>query len=452
MMRIIIVGCFWSVFFLEGIRVIMLRNWRFDIISYEHWEYAWDLWMSGWVISDAKEWAFVLIIITFIPLWITGWAALSIVSWENLFLDALQAPINLFKKIFHKQLVGIMKIKNSTTKIKKKLSYKEVRPRGPRILGDENLSKSTQTGSTAQTVKPRSDKSALKSSLKKSKKNLGIEDSTPKSNVFEHSLLTMDGEGSEDDFVFNFDAFDVETKPEENKRSRNERNNRDKNRDEKEYKPKNRANDDNRDKNRDRDRNKDNRDKDRNNRDNNKDKDRNKKQRNDVKTPGFGNISEIIKQKGYETITGTTIKNTLVDFIGVSKKSICICLLDREPGDWLADEEKFNDEEPLWFSETSHRISPVRKIDTVKKQIEEVLSETDYNNMKVDAYVIIQLGNIINAEDMFNVWNDMNISVARIDRGTPKDIMLFAKSLQDADEKISEQDFEDIKKIIRNIK
>ena len=53
----------------------MLRNWRFDIFNAAHWNYAWEKWNDGWVIDDPKEWAFVLIILTFIPLWLTSWAA-----------------------------------------------------------------------------------------------------------------------------------------------------------------------------------------------------------------------------------------------------------------------------------------------------------------------------------------------------------------------------------------
>ncbi|MFV0626914.1 MAG: hypothetical protein ACK5N8_06175 [Alphaproteobacteria bacterium] len=442
MMRILIVGCFWSIFFLEGIRVIMLRNWRFDIISYDHWEYAWDLWMSGWVISDAKEWAFVLILLTFIPLWITGWAALSIVNWENIFLSIFSAPLELLKKVFHKQLVGIMKIKNAATPVKRKLSYKEVRPKGTRPLAEEPLVKNT---SAPKSVSRPKDSTATKNALKRTKKNVGIETTaqTQSGSGFQHSLLSMDNnEDEDDDFVFNFDAFDVESAPEPKEETKSYKaKDRDKNRDNKSKNSKTRE--DNRENNRD--------NKDRNNKDRDKDRDKNRKNKPEAKPQNSGNIFDIIKQKGYEIITGTTIKNTLVDFIGVSKKEICVCLLDREPGDWLADEEKFNDEEPLWFSESSHRISPVRKADIVKKYLEDILSEADYN-VKINAFVIIQLGNIINAEDMLNTWNDMNISVTRIDRGTPKDIMLFTKALGEADEKVSDKDFEEIKKLIRNIK
>ena len=64
--RIAFVGCLWSIIFIEGIRVIMLENWHFDIFWPPHWMHAWNLWLNGWVIDTAKEWAFILIIIAFI--------------------------------------------------------------------------------------------------------------------------------------------------------------------------------------------------------------------------------------------------------------------------------------------------------------------------------------------------------------------------------------------------
>lgn len=454
LLRVIIVGCFWSVFFLEGIRVVMLRNWYFDIISKEHWLFAWNLWMSGWVISDAKEWAFVLILVTFIPLWLTGWAALSLIEWENIVMKLIIYPINLFRKLFHKQVIGIKKITNSSKQMKRKPSYKEVRPRGTRPMTEEPaaVADDRPTTPTPPTLKkvtplPQSPKPMLSEPVVKPS-------STP---VFEHSLLSTDND--DDDFVFNFDAFDVDEKPKEKEevkesrreerepkqykeRETKEREPREykgsKDRDSRDYKPK------------DRDNNKDTK--------YSKDRDSNKKPaskpRNEGKTEayskpsGSNNIADIIKQKGYEVITGATVKGNSIDFIGVAKDKICLCLLDREPGDWLADEERFNDEEPLWFSESSHRISPVRKTFLAKKHLENVLSGEELK-MEVEAYVIIQLGNIINAEDMFEVWNDMNVYVTRIDRGSPKEIVLFAKGLNEAGEAVDAKDLEKLKKIIR---
>ena len=170
-----------------------------------------------------------------------------------------------------------------------------------------------------------------------------------------------------------------------------------------------------------------------------------------AKKSGSGNsVMDTIRQHGFETINATTIKNTLVDFIGVAQHKIVLCLIDKEPGDWLADEERFNDEEPLWFSESSHRISPVRKVDLARKFLLEKLEAAGID-MDVQAYVVIAIGNIINAEDMFEIWNDLNVKVTRIDRGTPKDIPLLAKALDDAGASADRNTFENIKKLVRNL-
>ena len=187
---------------------------------------------------------------------------------------------------------------------------------------------------------------------------------------------------------------------------------------------------------------------------NNKDK-KNNAQRNDAPSPAqprpAGNSTlDVLKQKGYEVITAATVKNSVIDFIGVSDKQINLCLLDKEPGDWLADEERFNDEEPLWFSESSHRISPVRKVDLARKILSEKLAESDMN-FEIRAFVVVQIGNIINAEDMFETWDEMNISVTRIDRGTPKELKLFSKTLEEAGGHIDKDKFEKVKKLVRSI-
>lgn len=423
--RIIFVGLFWSVFFLEGIRVIMLTNWRFDIVRSSHWQHAWDLWMSGWVIDDPKEWAFVLIIVTFIPLWLTGWAALSLVAWGKLFLSILLFPLKLFNSIFYKP-VKIIANSASIKSVKKKKSYKEVRPRGIRAPIDDRADLLSPRPNTISTL-ARRNKPTLKASIK---------ESPAQEKSFDHSLFQFDNT-EEDDFDFNFEAFDkldedkkVES-PKESSASKN----------------------DNRDNNK--------------NRNNNKDRKPapNQPQSKSVSKPilaptpssnqpqsrSSGNSTlEVIKQKGYEVITGVTIKNNMIDFIGIAAKQICICLIDKEPGDWLADEERFNDEEPLWFSESSHRISPVRKVDLSRKLLAEKLQEIDMN-FDIKAYVVEQIGNIINAEDMFEIWEEMNISVTRIDRGTPKELKLFSKTLEEGIEPIDKEKLEKVKKLIRNI-
>lgn len=415
--RIIFVGCFWSIFFLEGIRVIMLRNWRFDIFNNDHWLYAWNKWNEGWVIDDPKEWAFVLIILTFIPLWLTGWAALSLIPWGKIFLNIIMFPIKAFRNLFYKPVKIIAKSAGAPV-VKKKKSYKEIRPRGTRapITDYNDPIRPSVLSNAAKPLAP-----AKPAPIKK--------EESPAPATFEHNLFKFDDD-ADDDFDFDFDSFEKkfnDEKPEETQKN------------EAEEKPAdNTKTSSNKNK----------------NRDNNRDKKNSSTKNNPTQSTqprSVGNSSlDVLKQKGYEVITTATIKNSVIDFIGVSDKQIILCLLDKEPGDWLADEERFNDEEPLWFSESSHRISPVRKVDIARKVLADKLSESDMN-FDIKAFVVVQIGNIINAEDMFETWDDLNISVTRIDRGTPKELKLFSKTLEEASGHIEKDKFEKIKKLIRSI-
>ena len=470
---------------MESIRVIMLRNWHFDILNMEHWQIAWDLWQNSWVISEPKEWAFVLIIVSFIPLWFTGWIALSLISWGKLFWFILTLPWKLFKTLFYKP-VKIITTNTGVTPIKKKRSYKEIRPRAVRPVTMER-SEQTPTPITIPTITPTLSIPQTMSSAKKIKND--TETAAPKN--FEHALFKFDD--NFDDLDFDIDSFEVEPKKEKElrnehssrsqdedyapreKRERKESRNRDddKKRDRDNDRKEGRRDDRNREDDRRRERGNDRRDDDRRDerkdtshndrsRDkerkdddrSNKNKDTDRKKERTTTSVGTrqpsGSCLDIIKQKGYEVISRATIKNTVIDYIGISNDRICLCLLDREPGDWLADEERFNDEEPLWFSESSHRISPVRKIDLAKQALLDKLDIAEMN-FKVDAYVIVQIGNIINAEDMFDIWESLNINVTRIDRGTPKEIKLFARTLPDAEKAIAPSKLDKVMKIIRSM-
>ena len=410
LIRIAFVGIFWSILFLEGVRVIMLTNWHFDILRLDHWLYAWHLWLSGWVIDDPKEWAFILIILTFIPVWLTGWTALSLIHWGKIIADILAIPFKIINKLFEKQVKKITATA-SVKVVKKKKSYKEIRPRSIRPPLEESA------------YSLPADKKAALSGIAPKPKPMSTRTTSPTKEVdapveFSHSLFKFD---DDDNSGFDFDLFNDTPKeeasaPETPKKTEKTEQKRTPSSSKGEARSRN-----------------------------------NQKTPTQTGTHGSTNSTfEVLKQKGYDIITGATIKSTLIDFIGVSSTKICLCLNDKEPGDWLADEERFNDEEPLWFSESSHRISPVRKIDIARLILTDKLAEAELA-FKVEAYVIEQIGNIINAEDMFDIWDGMNINVTRIDRGTPKEIKLFNKALEEAEGKIDKTEFDKIKKLIRSI-
>jgi len=479
---------------MESTRVIMLRNWHFDILNMEHWQIAWDLWLNSWVISEPKEWAFVLIIVSFIPLWFTGWIALSLISWGKVVWFILTLPWKLFKNFFYKP-VKIITTNTGVTPIRRRKSYKEIRPRALRPVINDRME--VASPAAAPIVIPTITPSARKSAATRS---VPEPETAPRS--FEHALFKFDD--SFDDLNFDIDSFEVEPKAERapepaprrrdfddgnantsQHRERNERSSERRERDAR--RSDDRKNDSNNsgfqqdersrsaDTGNDRRRNEERKNRDDSERRRNEDRksrsESNDRRRSDDRkehtennqtgkseaaaTPvparqNGGSCLDIIKQKGYEVISRVSIKNTVIDFIGVSNDKICLCMLDREPGDWLADEERFNDEEPLWFSENSHRISPVRKIDLAKKQLISKLEENNFD-YRVEAFLIIQIGNIINADDMFEIWEDMDINVTRIDRGTPREIKLFARTLPEAEKRITDGKLDKLMKIIRNM-
>ena len=418
-----IVGLLWSIFFIEGIRVIMLTNWYFDILRANHWLHAWNLWISGWVIDEPKEWAFVLIVLSMVPVWVTVWAALSAIKWEKLLKKFTDKIMSLFGKAFEKQLKHF-KEATSVKTIQKKKSYKEIRPKAATIPVESSLS-------APKSIFDEEKRAALSGAPLRPKLNPPAIPPAPTKNTepkeFSHSLFNMDED------PLDFDLFEETVAPK--KQNESAKNNNEKS--EESAKNTNKA------------------DKKPNQssstpQNNTKKTSADEKQQTKNKTTSENSTLEQLKQKGYDVITGATIKNTFIDFIGISKSQICLCLNDKEPGDWLADEERFNDEEPLWFSESSHRISPVCKIHLAKSALEEKLKDADFS-FEVVPFVIEQIGNIINAEDMLDIWHDLNVKVTRIDRGSPKEIPLFAKGLEEAEEKVDKSVLEKLKKLIRNI-
>ena len=480
--RIVFIGCLWSIIFTEGIRVIMLENWRFDIFWPLHWAYAWNLWSAGWVIDTPKEWAFILIIVSYIPLWLTGWIALSMVAWENLVYKAIMWPVNLIKG-------NKVTLKPSPTKVPvvvKKKSYKEIRPTGHRVpIRDYTENAPAKPNTPARTgAKMTIPTPGLTTGPRNAAYGTGsIKDrATTARETFSHSLFNLDNE--DDDFDLDFDSFEKsdifkidekkvkkketqrDTKPisrfdEEDscddipdddfqftpKSEKNSRKNKEDRRDKHESKSDERKNrfdkEDYRPKGENRKK---------------VDDDYEKQPRSDkhqreisADKPARGNnpIVDVLTQKGYDVISGVTIKNTIIDFLGVSENKICLCLVDKETGDWLADEERFNNEEPLWFSENSHRISPVRKASLASDALSRKLEDTDFD-ITVQPYVIIQMGNIINAEDMFEVWEDTGVEVTRINRGTPKEIKLFSKTVEEVDTKLQQDELGKLKKMLKS--
>lgn len=441
-LRIIIVGALWGIVFTEGIRVIMLCNWHFDIFWPDHWRQAKELWQAGWVVRAPKEWAFVIILVTFFPMLITGWWTLCLVEWEKIIGKILMLPVAAYRH-FIKAPINVMTTNNKYGVVKRK-SYKQIRPTG--VVGSIR-SPINDYGDSAKSSAP------VYQSAITAPKPAPVAKKTDVAATIDHALFKFDDD-DDDDFDLDIDSFektdtvkkrqaeetpkrqievDDEDLPDFDDAPRSRENKR----------PSRRV-----------ERTEDTRRSNSTERDNKRSSRTDKSLHTDNKpalTSGKGPVFEALQQKGYDIISDISAGGSIIDFIGVSEDRICLCLVDKENGDWLADEELFNGEEPLWFSESSHRVSPVRKLNVARNAIKSVLEEEGFS-LKLEAYVVEQMANIINADDMFEVWKNMDIEVTRINRGAPKEIPLLSKTLREVENTMPHKEFERLRKVLKNIK
>ncbi len=472
--RITFVGCLWSIIFIEGVRVIVLENWRFDIFWPAHWAYAFNLWAAGWVIDTPKEWAFILILLTFIPLWLTGWIAWSLVPWEKIIYKLVMFPLK-----FLKGSVEPLKYATSPTPIiQKKKSYKEIRPAGKRTpIYDYNTTQApVSSASLNVSVSPTSTPAAPAPSYAS---NPTKDRAAATRETLNHTIFNLD-EG-DDDFDLGIDSFnksdifkidsdkkkkstprDVDDFDEEDyqpepkpKRRRFEFDEDD---DLEEYhpagkqrsksKPSSRLKKERQTQSNDDDY--ETRDTRRRGRVQTEEQDqRNRRERERKDYPQQTNtIVSVLEENGYDVLQNVQIKKTLIDYVAVSRDNVLLCLLDKETGNWLADEERFNDEDPLWFSENSHRISPVRKLDVARRAFETMTEDSDFD-FDIKPYLIVTACNIINAEDMLDIWEDIGVTVARMSQGGPAELPVFAKEIEPAGKRLSPRDFDDLRKLFR---
>ena len=433
-LKILLIGCLWSIVFIDGIRVLLLVNWHFDIFLKAHWFLLKSKWNSGLPISNS-EIALYLVLFSSVPLWLSGWVGLCLIKWQKRLKYVVFGPLYLYRKIKLKTKAPIVikkkSVKEEVITVKPTPIIKKAPVKRPPLPSATLMQSNIHNNLTATPTIASSSSVSSYSPLNKKKQEAAA--------PIDHALFNFD----DDDFDLDFNLdkkedkkessnsipsaliVDEPSEPNEPKEIKIESN---KPAPEKANKPKQHPHQDKPKK------------------DNPPKKLPNIPETKETHTP----VLDVLNQKGYDIIPSVIIKNTTIDYLAISKNQILMCLVDREYGDWLADEEKFNDEEPLWFSESSHRVSPVRKMDIARDIFKTKLSVADFN-FEVVSYVVIQSGNIINAEDMFEIWNSMNINVTRINRGSPKEIQLFSKSVEPCEERTDKLTIEKLKKLIYSL-
>ena len=106
---------------------------------------------------------------------------------------------------------------------------------------------------------------------------------------------------------------------------------------------------------------------------------------------------------------GTSLKNNDIYLYIDHWCIVVVCIDNIVHKDELADEDQYNGEPPLYFTESTHRISPVWLLSETMKQIKKKLAES---NISLHIWgVLLSKSSFINSDDMKEIWEEMNISV-----------------------------------------
>ncbi len=373
--RILVIGFIWGWIFLGWlVNNFLTDNWDFHIFNWNHWRFLWNEFQQGWNIDDRGTVIFFIVLFSAVPLYLIGWRFFLKVEW----LKLLRRNVNRLIYFF----TGADMLHRGSYKVKlKKRSSKTIRPRPLETGYRPEVKESELKVPVEEPILP-----------KRQASSYGIEFDEDDDEDFmlpprsgRHSAYTPPS-----DSPFNkgytvpsmMQGLSVAPSPAADRNQTSAVENM---------------------------------------------------LLEDIKLPERmkleENISELMSRAGYQVIEKVRFNDTVIDYLGMSADKILLGIADSQPGDWLADEERFNGEDPLWFSESSHRVSPVFQLVELAKAFAQKLSTVGYNGSVLPLF-IVRKGTIINAEDMISTWKEMSVTVCRTDIGGPDELKTVTQSVE----------------------
>lgn len=371
--RTLIIGFVWG-FILFGwyLNTFFKTNWDFHIFSLNDWRYIIDEFRKGWGISQTSEWVFVSILLFMFPFYIFTWRYALSIKWTELIQRTVNKIIYFFtgSKTALQRPVKIDLNKNSS---------KNIRPKAMESALVRPIAKNTEL---KVPVDGETNSPAQNPYLKQPSNNFSTQQN-PMGFSFDTPARGGFTPPSDSPFNSSFGApstkqgFSIAPSPLD-------------------------------------------------------EDDFDKILLEDIKLPERKrleeNLEDILEKAGYSILSNVKLGDLTANYLAIGENRVIVCEIDAEEGDWLADEERFNGEDPLWFSESSHRVSPVFRLLEEVKKLTERLSVSGFTG-KVSPVFVIKNGNIINAEDMLSTWKEMSISVCRTDLGGPDDLKSFTDTI-----------------------
>jgi len=407
LIRVIIVGIVWTIVYGVVGRTLIYSIWGFDPAYNRHWIFLWQMWQDGWVIDTTPEWIFLFVILLFIPVWLIGWLLLSKVKWGQILWNLCKAPLSFLRHIYNDRF----RIK--TLIITRRKSYRRIRPNPlPYFVPSSTASakpkknKKRKDGKDSEKMYNKMDELSGQKGHKKARDAEYMPDEDDftaqkekekESDASSSGLTRKEILDSLHQSVEKNNEKNQENNPEEDSRRFAEAPTWDTSKEER-IKPSEVV--------------------------------LTPEEEQALKIKSHEDSRDMLKVRGFKVLENVDIDGIKVDFIGLSEDSVLLCKFDDVKGDWLADEDSVNNENPSWFCEDIHRESPAFMLITAGQKFKETLKLSD--KVSINYILAIEGGNVINAPDMAEVWEEENISVCRVGTGKPVSLPHFVEIIPEA--------------------
>lgn len=354
----ITVAIVWSAVYFIWLFFFFRANWNFDPSRTVHWLYLRFQWLHGWVISTPREWVFIIALCFAIPLWIFGFILFYAVPYKAFFL-AVALSIKRF-------LSGEFLFPDKEKDKKQQATLKEVEQTQPQQTSGKRRSH--------RDIRP---PSIRQSTSDFSKAEEGAGDASADIPVPGSALTaTAGGALAGAGLSSGSSAFAGSGMPQTTTTSGGGSFSRTPS--------------------------------------------SSRTSKPILETPEEASIKETLERAKYEVLEKIKIGQNMFSYVGLGPQSVMICLVDDSKGDWLADEEMFGSEPPLWFSESSHKTSPAYVVLRTAEHLKSVYNTMpETRHIDVYAFLIFCEGKIINADDMMETWRNQSVSICRARNGQP---------------------------------
>lgn len=149
----------------------------------------------------------------------------------------------------------------------------------------------------------------------------------------------------------------------------------------------------------------------------------------------------LAEKVGLNIVQDLRIGKDIVDFAVLAKGEVYLINLEPVGKEWVADETSFDDDEPLWFSESKYDVSPVFRLNRAANYFDEVLQDiTDGYPDSIEVKKILLIGgaSVLNYADIKPVWDSYSVLSFRLSTGRPPEVPELSSFLRKLAEKGSD--------------